>query len=371
MKLIILKDNLREALARVERGVGESNNLPILKNVLCETKGSALKLSTTNLELGIQTEAAGKVSEEGAVTVPLHAFYTIVQSVDAERITLEADERSLLVKTDNYHARIQGMSHEEFPIIPALESEQTTIVVPGDVFAEAVASVAYAAQLSEIRPELGGVLIDFQVTVLKLVATDSFRLAEKNIITKHLKTTAKGGLKAIVPLRTMNEASRVFARDGELTLSLDKNQILMNDGKTRLISRLLGGTYPDYEQIIPKKNEFSFSVERERLMSGVRLVGTFSGKVNDIKMRTKDGAKVLEIFAASRELGENNYLVPIKTEGGELSEVSFNWRYLLDGLKAMSGKEVSIGISGDARPAAIKPADDSTYLYILMPIKGS
>jgi len=342
-----------------------------LKHVLCEAKSNILKLSTTNLELGIQTEVAGKVTEEGSVTVPLQTLYSIIQSSDAERIALEAEGNALVVKTDNYHARIQGMSSEEFPIIPKLEGGHVSITMPGAIFSEAVGRVAYAAQISEIRPELGGVLVDFQMTILKLVATDSFRLAEKTILTKHLTTNATNGFRAIIPLRTMHEVQRVFLKDENLTLSVDKNQVLFGDSHTQLVSRLMNGTYPDYEQIIPKNSAVRLTIEREKLMSAVRLVSTFSGKVNDIKVRMKEGAKVLEVYSASRELGENSYLVPVKAEGGELTEISFNWRYLMDGLKAISSKEVVVGVTNDAKPAIIRPSDDNTYLYILMPIKAS
>jgi DNA polymerase-3 subunit beta len=371
MKLIILKDNLKEGLNRVERAIGDTISLPVLKHVLCEAQESGMRLTTTNLEMGIETKVVGKVGEIGSITVPFQALYAIIQGVDTERITLETEGNILLVSTDNYHARIQGMGSEDFPIIPKIQNKTTTLSISAEVFTDAVSKVIYAAQFSEIRPELGGVLIDFQMSILKLVATDSFRLAEKTILTKHIQTNATSGFKVIVPLKTMQEVQRIFSNEETLSITIDEHQILVSGEKTQLVSRLIGGSYPDYEQIIPKTNDLKLSLKRDQLMSAVRLVSTFSGKVNDIKIRMREGTKALEVYSASHELGENAYLVPIKAEGKELKEISFNWRYLMDGLKAMPGKEVVFTMTNDAKPAVLQPADDASYLYILMPIKSS
>lgn len=371
MKLIILKDNLKEGLSRIERAIGESNSLPILKHVLCDAKENTIRLSATNLELGVQTTVPAKVNESGSITIPFQTIHSIIQGSDAERITLQTEDGVLIVQTDNYHARIQGIQADEFPIIPKLEDENTSFATPGDIFSDAIAKVAFAAQISEIRPELGGVLIDFQTTMLKLVATDSFRLAERTILTKHLKTGAANSFKVIVPLKTIHEAQRIFSKEESLTFFIDKNQMLLRGTHTELVSRLLSGTYPDYEQIIPKENEANIIVDREKLMSAVRLVSTFSGRVNDIKVRMKKGSKALEVYSSNKELGENNYLIPAKTDQGEIDEISFNWRYLVDGIKALTSKEVALGLNGSGKPATLKTPDDATYLYLLMPIKES
>ena len=188
MKLIILKSNLRDGLSAIERAITENNKLPILKNVLIKTIDGIVKLSATNLELGINRLISGKIIEKGAITVPFQTFYSITNNSDSERINLEVDNNNLIFKTDNYEAKIQGIKEEEFPIIPKIENENNFIEIDPVILKDALLRVSSAAQISEIRPEISGVLFDFQITILKLVATDSFRLAEKTISEQHYKS---------------------------------------------------------------------------------------------------------------------------------------------------------------------------------------
>lgn len=369
MKLVILKNNLREGLNAVERATSENNNLPILKNVLLKTFNNKILLSATNLEIAVSKYVAGKIIEDGSITVPLGTLLNIVNNTNSERINLETNQNTLVFKTDNYEATIQGLPEEEFPIIPKIENIKNHLSISADIFKDAVLKVINAIQLSDIRPEIGGILLDFQVTHLKLVGTDSFRLAEKTIIEKNFKSTFEQGFKVIIPLKTMQEVLRTITK-GEVVIFIDSNQILFKNEEIEIISRLIDGNYPDYDPIIPKSFETEIIIEREHLINAVKLVSTFSGKVNDIRMKVKDGKKVLEVYSVNQLLGENKYLVPIKTKGEEF-ETSFNWRYLMDGLKNFTGDELFFGVNGSHRAAILKNANDVSYFYILMPINAN
>ena len=369
MKLVILKNNLREGLNAVERATSENNNLPILKNVLLKTFNNKIQLSATNLEIAVSRYVAGKIIEEGSITVPLSTLLNIVNNTNSERINLETNQNTLVFKTDNYEATIQGLPEEEFPIIPKIENTKNHLSLSADIFKDSILKVINAIQLSDIRPEIGGMLLDFQVTHLKLVGTDSFRLAEKTIIDSNFKSTFEQGFKVIIPLKTMQEVLRTVTK-GEVVIFIDPNQILFKNEEIEIISRLIDGNYPDYDPITPKSFETEIIIEREHLINAVKLVSTFSGKVNDIRMKVKDGKKVLEVYSVNQLLGENKYLVPIKTKGEEF-ETSFNWRYLMDGLKNFSGPELFFGVNGSHRAAILKNSNDVTYFYILMPINAS
>ncbi len=366
MKLVILKNNLREGLIAVERASSENNNFPILKNVLLKTFNNKIQVSATNLEIAISKYVSGKIIEDGSITVPLSTLLTIVNNTNSERINLETKQNTLVFKTDNYEATIQGLPEEEFPIIPKLENVKEYIAISADIFKEAVMKVMNAIQPSEIRPEIGGMLLDFQVTHLKLVGTDSFRLAEKTINENNFTSTFSRGFKIIIPLKTMQEAMRVITK-GEVVLFVDPNQVLLKNDGIEIISRLIEGTYPDYDPITPKSFETEIMVEREHLVNAVKLVSTFSGKVNDIRMKVSEGKKVLEVYSVNQALGENKYLVPVKTKG-ESFEASFNWRYAMDGLKNFTGEELFFGVNGSHRAALLKNPNDTSYFYILMPI---
>ncbi|MDO8601913.1 MAG: DNA polymerase III subunit beta [bacterium] len=369
MKIIILKENLKQALSSVEKGIIENNNLPILKNVLLKADKSFI-VSATNLEIGVTYNAAAKINAPGNITVPFGPLYSIIQNSDSERINLIAEGNTLLIKTDNYEAKMQGVSAEEFPIIPTIEQKEGFISVEAGVLKDAVTQVAGAAQISELKPELSGILFDFQVSVLKLVATDSYRLAEKTLLNNSFKTTLNKGIKIIIPLKTISEVLRIFASDKAINIYIDTHQILFTNNTVSLISRLIDGQYPDYAAIIPQKIGTELVMERENLLSALKLVGGFAGKAADVKLRSKNETKVLEVYSANQYIGENNYLVPVKRTGDGFGEISFNSRYLLDGVRVMDGDSLSLGISGLNKPAILKVAGDTSFFYIVMPLEG-
>ncbi|OGY64094.1 MAG: DNA polymerase III subunit beta [Candidatus Harrisonbacteria bacterium RIFCSPLOWO2_02_FULL_41_11] len=366
MKVIILKDNFRDGLNAVEKTTAENVNLPILKNVLIKTFNNRIQISATNLELAVTKFISGKIIEDGSITVPLSALLSIINNLNAERVNLEVKNNILTLKTDNYEAIIQGLPEEEFPIIPKIENTENYLRLDNEILKEGLLKVINAVQISELRPELSGILLDFQITNFKLAGTDSFRLAEKTINENNFKCNFSKGFKIIIPLKTIQEFLRIPI-SGEITILTDLNQILFKNDDLEIISRLISGNYPDYEQVIPKTLESEVIFEREQLLSAVKLVSTFSGKINDIKINAKEGKKSLEIYSANQYLGENKYLVPVKMKG-EIFNLSFNWRYFVDGLKNFNNSEIFLGVSEGNHRSIIKDPKDASYFYILMPI---
>ncbi len=369
MKLIILRSNLKDGLAAVERAVSDSGNLQILKNVLFRTFNNKIKICATNLDLAITKITSAKIIEEGGITIPFGTFYNLVNNSDNERILVETDKNNLIFKTDNYSAKIQGLGVEEFPIIPKIENEENFIELDSAVLKEAIYKVLNAAHISEIRPEISGVLMDFQMTMIKFVATDAFRLAHKTLNNNQFKTNFNYGFKAIIPLRTISEVVKIFPENKQIKICVDQNQIFFKNEDTEVISRLIDGEYPDYEQIIPKSMDSEIVINKEQLVNAVKLASNFSGQTNDIKLKIDPGKKVLEIYSANQYLGENNYLIPIKLKGTEFEEIAFNWHYFLDGLKVIDHENLVFGVNKSNKPSIIRPPEDGSYFYILMPIK--
>lgn len=369
MKLTVLKDNLKEAISAVERVVSDQSQLPILKNILIVADQNKIKIVGTNLEIGITRYALGKIHEDGGITVPFHTFASIVHNCDSERMQLETEGTTLHVKTDNYHAKLQGIARDEFPIIPAIERTKESLQIASGILKNAITEIITAAQISEIRPEISGILFDAQQSQIKIVATDSFRLGEKTIHHTQFSTSFTQGIRIIIPLKTVQEIVRIFPDDKELSLFVDPHQLLVKTNDIELISRLIDGQYPDYEQIVPKSLETQVILPKDHFVNAVKLVSTFSGKVNDIKVRLHETGSALEIYSAHQQLGENAYLVPAKVKGEFPKEVTFNWRYLQDGLKPIASKEFLLGLNGDTKPALLKSQEETTYFYIVMPIK--
>lgn len=368
MKITVLRKNLKDGLIAVERGVTDNNNLPVLKHILIKTVNNKVQLSSTNLELAVVTFVSGKIIEDGGIAVPFSTFNSIISNTDSERIDIEVKSNNLLIKTDNYEAKIQGLPESDFPIIPKITSNQNFLEIDPAILKESLNQVSVAVSYSEIRPELNGVLLDYQVNILKFAATDSFRLAEKTLYENQVKTALRESLKVIVPIKTIQEVVRVFNNSPVLILVGD-NQILFKNDNVEIISRLIDGTYPDYEQIIPKSTETELSLNRSDLMKAIKLVSSFSGKVNDIHLKLTSEKKVLEVYSSNQYLGENNYLVPVKQKGADFSDIVFNWKYLLDGLKALNSENLVFILNGDMRPAMFKTSEDKSYFYIVMPIK--
>ena len=371
MKLIILRENLKHALSAVERSVGEGSGLPILKNILFSAEEKHIRLTATNLEMAVVQTIPGKIEESGSITVPFSVLYAIISKTASERVRLETEKTTLRVLTDRYSAKLQGISHEEFPIIPRIGDRAYTFELLSEVFRKAAADVASAAQFSEIRPEISGTLFDFQVSALKLVATDSFRLAERVIPASQFTAGSERGMKCIIPLKTAQEAVRIFSGKETLAISIDQGQIAFRTEQGELISRLIDGQYPDYEQIIPKVSETEIVIARGEFEQALSLVGGFSGKAGEIVIRPAAGGKGIECYSANQYVGENTYTLEAEMRGVALPPVRFNARYLLDGIKPLLTPDVVLSINGDARPALLKAPEDSSYRYLVMPVKSA
>lgn len=368
MKLIILRNNLKEGLDATGRAIGSQLNLPILGSVLIKTHGNRIYLSATNLELAITREVFGKVVEEGSVTIPHTTLASIVSNLASERVHLEKTKAGALeLKTDNYKARLQGAEEKDFPIIPEVKDKEECITINSGTLKDMLARVIIAGEISEFRPEISGVHFVSDATALKLVATDSFRLAETTTSGSQLKNTFKKNIEATIPLKTAQELVRVLPDDGSVRIYQDKSQILFESEGLSLISRLIEGDFPSYESIVPKEIDTEVIVKREELISALKLTGSFAPRSSDVTLKTKD-KNVLEVYASSNSIGENSYLIPAKVNGAQSTAV-FNWRYLLDGVRAGEGKDVFLGLNGQERPALVKSPGDDASFYILMPIR--
>lgn len=369
MKLIILKNNLAEALYAVERAVGINTNLAILKNILLKTENNKILAITTNLELAITATIPGKIIKPGEITVPFAILSTIIRNVVTERVILEEQDHNLLITTDNYEAKVQTQSAKDFPIIPTIQNTTHFLSLPTELLKTTLGNVIVATQFSDIRPEISGVLIRYTEGKLTLVATDSFRLAEQVLEGKQV-VSGYDEVSAIIPLRTAEELLRVMdLENGEIRMVIDANQILFQTASLSVISRLIDGTFPEYHSIIPKQVRYEFSINRQEFLSAIKLVSAFSGRTNDISLTVGEGKRFLELYSADSAFGENRYRVPIKLKGDKFS-IAFNWRYLLDGLKVYRGEEILVGVNAADRPAVLRNANDPSLTYVLMPIRS-
>lgn len=368
MKVVLLKSNLKTGLDIIGRAIGSNLNLPVLGSVLIKAEGNQLQLSATNLELAITRNVFGKVIEEGAVVVPYTTLSGIINNITSERVHLEkAKQNNLKLKTDNYTADLQGIDEKEFPIIPKIDKRGGGTEIEAQVLKDSLAKVVIAGEVTDLRPEIAGVLFVREIGSLKLAATDSFRLAEAKISGNQVRSKNKDSFTATIPIKTTQELIRTLDDEDTTTLYFDNNQVLFETENTSLVSRLIEGTFPDYSAIIPKDIDTEILVKKEELTNALKLASSFVSKTNDVRIHVKD-KKVVEIYSSDSAVGENRYLMPAKIDGPAVESV-FNWKYLLDGVRTGTGKEIVLGLSGSDKPALIKDPGDDSYFYILMPIK--
>jgi len=374
MKIFSLQENLKQGLALVGHVAGKNINLPILNNILIKADAGKIRLIATNLEVGIVSAVRGKIETEGSFTVNAKIISDCVGLLPNKKVELSQTGDDLAVGCDNYQAKIKGQSAEEFPLIPEVDRKKYFSADAEEV-KNAISQVIFATLLSETRLELSGVLFVFSADSLTVAATDSYRLAEKKI---KVKTNNEEEKRIIVPAKTLQELLRVLSagpdneveeNDKEIRFYLSDNQILFTHGSTELVSRLIEGQYPDYQQIIPTASKTTIIIDRQELIRAVKMASLFSKTgINDVNLDFPLGKNQVVVSSVSGQTGENITNLAAKVVGEENSIV-VNYRYLLEGLSNVEQETVKMEIIDGNTPCLIRPERDNGYLYIIMPIK--
>jgi len=372
MKIICLQENLKNGLNIVQNIIGKNLTLPILNNILLTTDKKQLKLSATDLEIGITNYILCKIEKEGGITLPAKILVNFVNNLPNKKIEITIKNNIAYLRCENFKSNIRGLDVKDFPIIPKIKNEPI-LEINSLNLKNTLEQIVNFTSFSDIRPEITGVLFDFSSNKeIKFVATDSFRLGEKTISLKNNKIKKDYQGSVIIPSKTIQELIRIISNQEEkeemVEISLENNQILFNLPKIQIISKIIEGTYPAYQQLISKQFETSVSIEREELLKAVKISSFFSSKINDVRLRINSKKSIIEVFSQDIELGENLSELQAEIKGKDL-EVIFNHRYLFDGLNSVNSKKVFLGFNGEVSPGVIKPEGDDSFNYIIMPIK--
>lgn len=374
MKLISVQENLKKGLSIVSHGTGKNINLPILNNILIKAHKNSIELISTNLEIGIIHKLRGKVEEEGEFTVDAKIITDYVNFLPSENVEIEEMDGELKIECENYKTKIKGESAKEFPLIPTVDQNNYYSCGVSDL-KKALNNVAFAVSNSENRIELSGVMFEFTDNRLIVVATDSYRLAERSIDIKSNSDFVNQ--KLIVPSRTVQELLRIlssynnedlaFEQDGAVRISISDNQILFTIDSVELVSRLINGQYPDYKQIIPDKSKTEVIANKTELLRAVKAAAIFSKTgINDVNLEFKNN-KII-ISASSGHSGESRVDVDAELTGID-NEVAINYRYLVDGLNNIDSDKVKMKIVSSNTPCILTSEKEDNYLYVVMPIR--
>jgi len=371
MKFSILQENLNKGLNIVNRFIVSRAQLPILNNILIKTDQGRIKLSATNLEIGINLWLGARVLKEGEICVPARVLTEYITSLPPEKINLESKKNLLEVSSNSYQANFVSLPSVEFPVIPTLKKKPEISLKLKDL-SKSIAQVTFASTQDEARPALTGVLIKTTKDGLMLVATDGYRLSLKEI--KGIKGLEKltKQKEILIPSRALIEIGKIISegqRDDALGMSISKenNQVIFSTSSVEVISRLIEGKFPDFERIIPDKNTTKVTIDTESFFQAVRSASIFARESANIIQFEINGSQ-LEIVSNSPQVGENRIKLEVKTEGKK-GKIAFNSRYLLDFLNSLNSELLTFEMSTSLNPGVFKPVDDKSYLHIIMPIR--
>jgi DNA polymerase-3 subunit beta len=363
MKLQVTQENLNKALGTVARVANTRGTLPVLANVLMKTVNNRLSIAATNLDIAITHYIGAKVDTEGSITVPARLMQDFVNSLPGGVINLELDEYKLDINTDQYQSVINGVSAEEFPVMPGI-SEGKRWTVAGPQLKKALQQVVMAASSDEARPVLTGVLIHTHDGKLFMAATDSYRLAEKAL------AESAETIELLVPGSAMQDLLRIVSDfEGAVEVVSDEQQVLFRVGDVELVARLIEGKYPDYRRLIPQDFTVQATLKRSDLLNVTKVSALFAREsAGSITINVDEASQQLSIRSVASQLGENTATANAKVLGTGV--ITLNSRYLLDALHAVGGDDVFFGFNGKLEPTVLRDPAADDYTHIVMPLKS-
>jgi DNA polymerase-3 subunit beta len=373
MKVSCLQENLAKGLGVVGRAVSPRSTLPVLGNVLLATDAGRLKLSATNLEVGINCWVGAKVEEEGAITVPARTFIDLVNALPPDRVDMELVVRTqtLNLRATRSEANIKGIDAQEFPIVAVPEGEGG-IPIEADVLRTALEQVAFAAATDESRPVLTGVLAKFEDTQLTLAAADGFRLSVRTI---SLPQPVPDPFSIIIPARALIELIRISGEQQEpivITITPTRNQVLFQLTDIVLVSQLIDGNFPDYRQIIPRDHTTHAVVDTAAFLKACKTALIFARDAAHItRLHVKPGSELAPgrvlVSATSAETGDDVSEIDASIEGEEV-EIAFNIKYLIDVLSVADTPQVALDTTASSSPGVVRPVGDVDFTHVIMPM---
>ena len=373
MKVTVLQENLAQGLSIVSRAVSPRTTLPVLSNILVATDEGRLRLSATNLELGITGWVGAKIEEEGSTTVPARTFTDLVSTLPSGPVNLSLDvaTQTLNVRSGTSNTDIKCIDAQEFPPLPVTEAEEAILLKVND-FKEMVQQVAFAASQDEARPVLMGVLVNVEGDQIVMAAADGFRLSERKAT---LAQPAPQPVSIIVPARALSELARIAA-DGEenvaMMLPKGRGQVVFRVKEVELVSQLIDGTFPDYKQIIPRTYKSRTILPAQAMLKACKQAEIFAREGSNVaRLNIKSTGELepgeVEISAHSEETGSNETVVAATVEGQGLL-IAFNVRFLREVLEVIKTPNVALETTTPNAPGVIRPVGDDSFVHVIMPM---
>jgi DNA polymerase III subunit beta len=360
MKFSVSKDKLLEGLSTVQNVVSARTTLPILSNVLLQASDREIRLTTTDLDVGIRGSVEAQVERTGATTLPARRLLSIVRELPSSEIYFDVDTKNLAsIRSGSSYFKILGLPEEDFPFLARIEEAKIFTIAQKDL-KDGLKKTSYAISVDETRYVLNGILFSFKDNKLTLVATDGRRLA---LVELEVEFPSSQETEIIVSTKAVTEIERLLREEGEVKLSVGENQIAFELNRTLLVSKLIEGNYPNYRQVIPAEAKERIKLERETFLTAVRRVSLLASEKSVKLIFTKSN---IDIVANTPEVGEAKESLPVMYQGREYW-IAFNPEFLMAPLRNLSEEEIYLDLIDELSPGVIKIA--GPFLYVLMPVR--
>jgi len=366
MNLVCNREKLLDAIQVCQRAISGKSMLPILSGILFKTDKEGLRLSSTDLEISIRTSVEAEIKEGGSMVVPARLISDILNNLETEKVELKQIKEKSQLEVDSGESRfnVSVFMEEDFPKIPEAHQESTCEIKSED-FIKAAREVVKAASKDESKPVLTGVLVEIEEKMMRMVATDSYRLAV-------YETAIEGGpaetIKIITPARSLRELIRVISNKdaGSVVLTMTENQAIFKSGGIDLISRLIEGDFPNYKQIIPEGYEKLIKINKAHAIGMIKRAAIMAQNNSPIKITATK--KQVVASANTQDVGEAVEKMEADYSGDEI-KIAFNPDYLLDGITSVDSDDVAMEITDPLKPIMIKPVSESGFQYLIMPVR--
>ncbi len=373
MKVSVLQENLAQGLNIVSRAVSPRSTLPVLSNVLVATDEGRLRLSATNLELGITCWIGAKIEEEGSTTVPARTFTELVGTLSDQQVEMSLSVRTqtLNVRSGSSNTDLKCIDSQEFPPMPSPDTGDGLPINVADL-KEMIHQVAFAASSDEARPILTGVLVTVNGEQLTMASADGFRLSVRKA---HLSSPTSRPIQAVVPARALSELARIIS-DGDQVVDMilppNRGQVVFQMKDFQLVSQLIEGSFPDYEQIIPRSRETRSVLSTSAFLKACKQAEIFAREGSHIaRINITPGGELkpgsIMISGQSEETGSNQTEMDASIDGTPIL-IAFNVRFLREVLEVIKTPEVALETTIETAPGVLRPVGEENFLHVIMPM---
>ena len=367
MKVLCSREALLSGVSTVQRAVSNKNIQPILQSIQVKAEQQFLQFTATDLEIGIRCEIPADVSEEGTIVLPAKIFSELVRKLPDTTIVLEEKDRAVRIGYYDSEIIINGYDPEEFPLLPDLQ-DPLSFNLTTAVFKSMIRQTVFACAVEENRPVFNGTFMQIEGSQIRLVATDTHRLAYTLAV---MPDGGEANVSGIIPAKTLNEIYRLLRDEEEmLDIRFSKNQVFFRYGSIYLVSRLIEGVFPNYKQVIPQSCETKVWLSTDSFLETVErasLLARDSNGVNIVRLHVENNE--LRIDQAS-ESGKISEKIGVEMEGKEV-KIAFNSRFLIEALKVINSEQIIFELSGPFSPGVMRPVDDPDYVYLVLPVRTS